>query len=94
MRSKLYELVTMAIRGIEKLEKDSPFFSRWMYREKRVRGRITQCYGKPNMLPSVTLEGFSRSRCHRSVTFSTTFTISKPRNRWSSFLKNLGAHRT
>lgn len=54
------EMVTRAIRGIEKLEKDSPFFSRWMARGKRVRGRITQEFDQPSMTPTVSLEGYFR----------------------------------
>jgi AAA+ ATPase superfamily predicted ATPase len=52
------ELITRAIRGIEKLEKDSPFFSRWMARGKRVRGKIVQGYKQPSMVPKISLEGY------------------------------------
>lgn len=52
------EMVTRAIRGIEKLERESPFFSRWVARGKRVRGRITQNYEEPSMRPTVSLEPY------------------------------------
>ena len=52
------EMITRAIRGIERLEKESPFFSRWLARGKRVRGKITQEYEQPSMIPKVSLEGY------------------------------------
>lgn len=52
------EMITRAIRGIERLEKSSPFFSRWVARGKRVRGMITQDFDQPSMVPKVHLEGY------------------------------------
>jgi uncharacterized protein len=52
------EMITRAIRGIEKLEKESPFFNRWIARGKRIRARVKQGYEQPSMNPSVSLEGF------------------------------------
>ncbi|ANA41793.1 hypothetical protein A2G06_16785 (plasmid) [Geobacter anodireducens] len=52
------EMITRAIRGIERLEKEAPFFSRWLARGKRVRGKITQEYEQPGMVPKVSLEGY------------------------------------
>lgn len=52
------EMITRAIRGIERLEKESPFISRWLARGKRVRGKITQEYEQPSMVPKVSLEGY------------------------------------
>lgn len=52
------EMITRAIRGIERLEKESPFFSRWMARGKRVRGKVTQEFEQPSMLPVISLEGY------------------------------------
>lgn len=52
------EMITRAIRGIERLEKSSPFFSRWVARGKRVRGMITQDFDQPSMTPKVHLEGY------------------------------------
>lgn len=52
------EMITRAIRGIERLEKESPFFSRWIARGRRVRGMITQDYDQPSMMPKVHLEGY------------------------------------
>jgi uncharacterized protein len=52
------EMITRAIRGIEKLEKESPFFTRWMAMGKRVRGRVKQDFEQPGMMPSLSLEGY------------------------------------
>lgn len=52
------ELITRAIRGIERLEKESPFFSRWLSLGKRARGKITQDYDQPSMIPKIHLEGY------------------------------------
>lgn len=52
------EMITRSIRGIERLEKESPFFSRWMARGKRVRGKITQEFEQPSMAPTISLEGY------------------------------------
>ena len=52
------EMITRTIRGIEKLEKEAPFFSRWVARGKRVRGKVTQEIDKPSMTPKISLEGY------------------------------------
>ena len=52
------EMLNRAIRGIEKLEKESPFFMRWMARGKRARGRLKQEFDQPSMVPTVSLEGY------------------------------------
>ncbi len=52
------EMLLRAVRGIEKLEKEAPFFERWLSRGKRVRGKITQEFEQTDMAPKVSLEPY------------------------------------
>lgn len=49
------ELITRAIRGIERLEKQAPFFNRWIAAGKRMRGEITPSFDSISMSPSISI---------------------------------------
>src|SRR5665647_1542430 len=49
------ELISRAIRGIERLEKQAPFFNRWLAAGKRMRGVFTQSIDPISMAPSMSI---------------------------------------
>ena len=52
------EMIIRAIRGIERLEKQVPFFNRWIALGKRARGSITQTFDQPSMVPNVSFGAY------------------------------------
>lgn len=49
------ELIARATRAIERLEKESPFFNRWLAAGKRMRGTLTQSFDSISLSPSVSI---------------------------------------
>jgi hypothetical protein len=48
------EMIVRAIRGIERLEKQVPFFNRWIARGRRIKATVTQTFDEPTLVPKLS----------------------------------------